>query len=57
MYEKAIEKVVAALGAALSDLGFDWRMCYGLFAIARCHGLVADVYEEITREIPFRVPR
>lgn len=46
----------SALAATLSDLGFDWKMCYGLFAIARCSGLVAHVHEEMMKNVPFRVP-
>jgi citrate synthase len=63
--EKVLEKVIgrklpanadSALAAILSDLGFDSKMCYGIFAIARCPGLVAHVYEEMTKNAPFRVP-
>lgn len=37
-----------AMGAILSDMGFDWRMTRGIFVIARMPGLVAHVYEELT---------
>lgn len=37
-----------AMGAVLSDMGFDWRMAKGIFIIARVPGLVAHVYEEMT---------
>ncbi|TAL53870.1 MAG: citryl-CoA lyase [Nanoarchaeota archaeon] len=46
-----IDGIVAAL---LSDMGFDWRLANGFFVIARAPGLVAHVYEEKTREKPFR---
>lgn len=53
---KFIMNAGAALGATLSDLGFNWKYGYGLFAIARIAGLVAHTYEEMTTCKPFRVP-
>ncbi|HLD18748.1 MAG TPA: citryl-CoA lyase [Candidatus Nanoarchaeia archaeon] len=46
-----IDGIMAAL---LSDMGFDWRLANGFFVIARAPGLVAHVYEEKTKEKPFR---
>ena len=36
-----------AIGAAISDLGIDWRMGRGIFVISRSVGLVAHAVEEI----------
>ncbi len=36
-----------AMGAIISDMGFDWRVAQGIFIIARVPGLVAHIYEEI----------
>lgn len=36
-----------AMGAILSDMGFDWRLTKGFFIIGRIPGLVAQVYEEM----------
>jgi len=38
--------------AVISDLGFPWQLGNGFFVIARTVGLVAQVYEEQTREKP-----
>ncbi|MEK6967778.1 MAG: citryl-CoA lyase [Nanoarchaeota archaeon] len=46
-----IDGIIAAL---LSDMDFDWRLSNGFFVIARAPGLVAHVYEEKTKEKPFR---
>jgi len=54
---KFVMNAGAALGATLSDLGFNWKQGYGLFAIARIAGLVAHTYEEMTTCKPFRVPK
>jgi citryl-CoA lyase len=63
---RAIEKVFAergkalpinvdgAIGAVISDMGFDWRLGKGFFIISRTVGLVAQAYEELTRERPMR---
>ncbi len=37
-----------AMGAIISDMGFDWRVAQGIFIIARVPGLVAHIYEEMT---------
>ncbi|MBI2444626.1 MAG: citryl-CoA lyase [Candidatus Magasanikbacteria bacterium] len=37
-----------AMGAIISDLGFDWCLAQGFFIIGRVPGLVAQVYEELT---------
>ena len=46
--------VDGAVGAVISDMGFDWRLGKGFFIISRTAGLVAHVYEEWTREKPMR---
>jgi citryl-CoA lyase len=63
---RAIEKVFAgrakalpinvdgAIAAVISDMGFDWRLGKGFFIISRTVGLVAQAYEEQTRERPMR---
>ena len=63
---RALEKVFAergkalpinvdgAIGAVISDMGFDWRLGKGFFIISRTVGLVAQAYEERTREKPMR---
>ncbi|MCP4633748.1 MAG: citryl-CoA lyase, partial [candidate division Zixibacteria bacterium] len=42
------------IAAVISDMGFDWRLGKGFFIISRVPGLVAHIYEEITREKPMR---
>jgi citryl-CoA lyase len=39
--------VDGAMGAIMSDMGFDWRIAKGFFIIGRVPGLVAHVYEEM----------
>ena len=39
-----------AMGAIISDMGFDWKMAKGFFIIGRVPGLVAHIYEEMTFE-------
>ncbi len=39
--------VDGAMGAIVSDMGFDWRLAKGFFVIGRVPGLVAQVYEEM----------
>lgn len=63
---RAVEKVFAerrkalpvnvdgAIAAVISDMGFDWRLGKGFFIISRTVGLVAQAYEERTREKPMR---
>ncbi|MBD3168969.1 MAG: citryl-CoA lyase [candidate division Zixibacteria bacterium] len=46
--------VDGGIAAVISDMGFDWRLGKGFFIISRVPGLVAHVYEEITRERPMR---
>jgi citryl-CoA lyase len=46
--------VDGAVGAVISDMGFDWRLGKGFFVISRSVGLVAQAYEELTRERPMR---
>ncbi len=36
-----------AMGAIVSDMGFDWKIAKGFFIVARLPGLVAHVYEEM----------
>jgi len=61
--EKALEvklgkrlpiNVDGAIGAVISDMGFDWRLGKGFFIISRVPGLIAHAYEEMTRERPMR---
>ncbi len=63
---KAIEKSFAekgkalpinvdgAIGAVISDMGFNWRLGKGFFIISRTVGLIAQAHEEKTREKPMR---
>ena len=46
--------VDGAIGAIISDLGFDWRLGKAFFLIGRCAGLIAHVYEEVTTQKPMR---
>lgn len=46
--------VDGAIGAVISDMGFDWRLGKGFFIISRAVGLVAHAHEELTREKPMR---
>ena len=46
--------VDGAIGAVISDMGFDYRVGKGFFIISRCAGLVAHAYEELTRYKPMR---
>lgn len=43
-----------AMGAILSDMGFDPAMMKGIFITARVPGLVAHIYEEITNDTGLR---
>ncbi|MBN2226412.1 MAG: citryl-CoA lyase [candidate division Zixibacteria bacterium] len=61
--EKALEtktgralpiNVDGAIGAVISDMGFDYRLGKGFFIISRVPGLLAHAYEEMTREKPMR---
>ncbi len=46
--------VDGGMAALISDMGFDWRLGKGFFIMGRVVGLVAQAYEELTRERPFR---
>jgi citryl-CoA lyase len=46
--------VDGAIGAVMSDMGFDYRIGKGFFIISRCAGLIAHAYEEMTRYKPMR---
>lgn len=46
--------VDGAIAAVVSDMGFDYRLGKGFFIIGRVVGIIAHVFEEITREKPFR---
>jgi citrate synthase len=46
--------VDGALGALISDMGFDYRMGKGLFILARTAGLLAHVQEEMETGKPFQ---
>jgi citrate synthase len=43
-----------ALAAILLELGLDWRLGKAFYVIARPAGFVAHVFEEQTRERPYR---
>jgi len=42
--------VDGAMGAIISDMGFDWQMAKGFFIIGRVPGLVAHIHEEMTSQ-------
>jgi citryl-CoA lyase len=46
--------VDAALAAILLELGLDWRLGKAFYVVARAPGFVAHVFEEQTRERPYR---
>jgi citryl-CoA lyase len=46
--------VDGAIGAVMSDMGFDYRIGKAFFIISRCAGLAAHAYEEQTRFKPMR---
>lgn len=46
--------VDGAIGAVISDMGFDWRLGKGFFIISRVPGLIAHAYEEWTTQKPMR---
>ncbi|ADP77471.1 Citrate synthase [Methanothermus fervidus DSM 2088] len=46
--------VDGACASILSDLGFDWRIGVGMFMLGRLPGIIAHIYEERTKEPPFR---
>ena len=48
------EPYAASIAAVISDMGFDWRLGKAFFVMGRCGGLVAQVWEEMTRERPMR---
>lgn len=53
--EKGIRmNIDGANGGILSDMGFDWTVGTGIFMIGRIPAIIAHVYEEKTRETPFR---
>lgn len=43
-----------AIAALISEMGFDWRLGKGLFAIPRSVGMLAHIHEEMTKEKPYR---
>jgi citrate synthase len=43
-----------AMGALLLELGLDWRLGKAFYVIGRAPGLVAHVFEEQSRERPYR---
>jgi citryl-CoA lyase len=51
--KKLVLNVDGAIAAVTSEMGFDWRLGKGFFIIGRVPGLVAHVYEELTKEKPF----
>lgn len=46
--------VDGAMGALLLELGLDWRLGKAFYVIGRSPGLVAHVFEEQSRERPYR---
>lgn len=46
--------VDGAMGAIISDMGFDWRIAKGFFIIGRVPGLVAHIYEEMVSDTGLR---
>jgi len=52
--KKLCLNIDGAIAAIISDMGFDWRLGKAFFIIARVAGLCAHVYEEQTREKPYR---
>ena len=46
--------VDGAIAAVISDMGFDHRLGKAFFVMGRTAGLVAQVYEEMSRERPMR---
>lgn len=54
MGRKLVVNTDAAQAAILAELGFPWQLARGFFVISRAAGLSAHVFEEITRERPFR---
>lgn len=46
--------VDGAIAAIISDMEFDWRLGKAFFLLGRTAGLIAHVYEEMTREKPMR---
>lgn len=46
--------VDGALAAAISELGFDWRLGKAFFILGRMPGMIAHAHEEMVREKPFR---
>jgi len=46
--------VDGAIAAIISDMDFDWRLGKAFFLLGRAAGLIAHVYEEMTREKPMR---
>ncbi|MBI2232783.1 MAG: citryl-CoA lyase [Candidatus Aenigmarchaeota archaeon] len=43
-----------AIAALISEMGFDWRIGKGLFAIPRSVGMLAHIHEEMVNEKPYR---
>lgn len=52
--KRIVINVDGAIAAVVSDMGFDYRLGKGFFIIGRVVGLIAHIFEEITREKPFR---
>lgn len=46
--------VDGAMGAIISDMGFDWRVAKGFFIIGRVPGLVAHIHEEMIEDAGLR---
>ncbi|MFQ6016471.1 MAG: citryl-CoA lyase, partial [Anaerolineae bacterium] len=46
--------VDGAIAAIMLEMGIDWRLGKGFFLISRAAGLTAHVYEQLTKERPFK---
>jgi citrate synthase len=49
-----LANIDAAIGAIISDMGFDWRVARAFIVVPRTAGLFAHALEELTREPGWR---
>ena len=52
--KKLVLNVDMAMAAAISELGFDYRLGKAFFCLGRLPGMIAHTYEELTEEKPYR---
>lgn len=52
--KKLCINIDGAIAALISEMGFDWRLGKGLFAIPRSVGMLAHIEEEMKNEKPYR---